>query len=186
MPDNHVHALILGIDPGLSIKKPMAMALVDFPDRHLLLWCSLWVRQHSLEYRLRDWLTQFEWMINSARSDVPRVPDLIAIEDVRAPGKGGAHMQCLITHLKERAEGHGIRVELVNPSTVKLHATGYGASSTVVVAAFVQRDYKGADKLPDVEGEYDLEMAVAIAGAGYAVLQKEAREALEKEAQNEE
>lgn len=184
MPNDNVLALILGIDPGLSLKKPMAMALVDFrgdDTRHLLSWCPLRVRQYSLEYRLRDWLAQFEQMINSARSEIPRVPDMIAIEDVRARGKGGAHLQCLVTFLKERAEGQGLRVELVNPSSVKLHATGYGASSTEEVAAIVRSEYEGADRLPVMAGEYDLEMALAIAGAGYAILQKEARERLADE-----
>lgn len=169
--------LILGIDPGLSLKKPMAMALVEFREdgtRHLLAWCPLRVRRYTLEYRLRDWLTQFEWMINSARSDVPMVPDMVAIEDVRARRKGGAHMQCLITFLKDRAGCYDMRVELINPSSVKLHATGYGASSTEEVALIVRSEYEGADRLPLVAGEYDLEMALAIAGAGYAKLQKEA------------
>lgn len=173
--------LILGIDPGLAPKKPMAMGLVEFREdgtRHLLARCTLPVRQSSLEARFRDWTFQFEWMVNSARSEIPRVPDMVAIEDVRARGRGGCHLQCLITFLKERAYYHDIRVELINPSSVKLHATGYGASSTEDVAIFVRAEYKGADKLPRVTGEYDLEMALATAGAGDAILQKEARERL--------
>ena len=169
------NVLILGIDPGLSLKKPMAMALVDFPDRCLLTWGGHRVREHYVEDRIGDWLEDLKFMLHVSLNKFGRLPDMVAIEDVRARGRGGAHMQCLITFLKERAEKHGIRVELVNPSSVKLHATGYGASSTVEVAACVQVDYKGADKLPDVAGEYDLEMALAVAGAGYAVLQKEAR-----------
>jgi len=134
MPNAHLVALILGIDPGLDLNKPMAMTLVQFREdgtRHLLSW----------------------W----------------------------GH-RCLITFLKERAKKHEIRVELVHPSSVKLHATGYGASTTPEVAMFVRSEYVGADELPNAIGEqYDLEMAMAIAGAGYAILQKEALEALADE-----
>lgn len=177
MPDNHIHSLILGIDPGLSLKKLMAVALVDFRGdgtRHLLSRRSRRVSEHCIEDRFDDWLDELEYMLQISLKTTDRLPDMVAIEDVRAPGKGGAHLQTLITFLKERAEKHGIRVELVNPSSVKLHATGYGASSTEKVAIAVRAEYKGADKLPIVAGEYDLEMAPAIAGAGYAVLQKEA------------
>lgn len=175
-------ALILGIDPGLSLKKPMAIVVVDFPGRHVVSWCPYRVVNRYVENRIGDWLAEMEVTFQEIQMKFGRLPDMVAIEDVRARGKGGAHMQCLITFLKERAEKHGIRVELINPSTVKLDATDYGASSTVEVAASVQADYKGADKLPCVVGEYDLEMALAIAGAGYAKLQKEAREVLEGEA----
>lgn len=172
-------ALILGIDPGLSLKKLMAMTLVDFREdgtRHLLLWYRDRVKEHHVESRINDWLRLFELMLQDSLGLFDQLPAMLAIEDVRARGKGGAHLRCLVTFLKERAEKHGIRVELVNPSSVKLRATGYGASSTEEVAIVVRAGYKGADRLPLVAGEYDLEMALAIAGAGYAVLQKEARE----------
>jgi len=173
MPNQSI--LILGIDPGLAKGKPMAMALVEFPGRELLGFCDERVEAHRLEQRLTNWTMSFARMALHCKEVYDRSPDMVAIEDVRARGRGGAHMQCLITFLKERADGLGIRVEPVNPSSVKLHATGYGAASTEDVAIFVRSEYKGADKLPQVAGEYDMEMAVAIAGAGYAVLQKEER-----------
>lgn len=185
MPNTHLVALILGIDPGLDLNKPMAMTLVQFREdgtRHLLSWWGHRVTEQYIENRISEWLELFELMLQVSLKKIGRSPDMVAIEDVRRHGRGGAHMQCLITFLKERAKKHEIRVELVHPSSVKLHATGYGASTTPEVAMFVRSEYVGADELPNAIGEqYDLEMAMAIAGAGYAILQKEALEALADE-----
>lgn len=181
MSSSHIAAVILGIDPGLALNKPMAMTLVKFREdgtRHLLSWWGdhLRVVDDHIEDRISGWLELFELMLQVSWKKVDRSPDMVVIEDVRRHGRGGAHMQCLITFLKERAEKHGIRAELVHPSSVKLHATGYGKSTTPEVALFVRSEYAGADRLPVLPGEHDWQMALAIAGAGYAILQKEALE----------
>jgi Holliday junction resolvasome RuvABC endonuclease subunit len=101
---------------------------------------------------------------------------MVAVEDVRARGRGGANLQCLVNTIKEHCETERIRCELINPSTVKLQATGNGKADTETVARYVRSEYQGAELLPMalLHGEYDAEMAVAVAGAGYAKLQKEA------------
>ena len=171
-------ALILGIDPAFDAGKPMAMVLVHFHDgtREAKSWCDGRVEAAGVASRMSTWMSVFYAMLKGTRETERCYPDMVAIEDVRSRGRGGAYMQTLIACLCEQAEMLGIRCELINPSTVKKEATGSGKASTEEVAMYVRAEYKGMDKVPLVAGEYDTEMAAAIAGAGYAKLQKEALE----------
>ena len=176
----HPDALILGIDPATGIGKPMAMVLAHFTrdgDRIAKTWCDGRIGDKYVKDRISVFGTVLYAMLRACRETEDRYPDMVAIEDVRSRGRGGAHMQTLITCLCEEADALGIRCELIHPGTVKKQATGYGKATTEEVALCVRAEYQGMEKVPRVEGEYDIDMAAAIAGAGYALMQKEALEA---------
>jgi Holliday junction resolvasome RuvABC endonuclease subunit len=167
--------VILGIDPGLDLKKPAALALVAFPERRILWASGRRVTEHFLDRRIAQWVNELYYALLNVPHLLGVRVSMVAIEDARARGRGGASLQFLVSVLRQHAEYEKIRCELVNPSTVKLQATGSGKADTETVARYVRSEYKGTELLPLLEaGEYDPEMAVAIAGAGYAVLQGEA------------
>ena len=171
----HPDALILGIDPAINIGKPMAMVLVHFKDgRTAKNWCDGRVSDKYIKDRVSTWGTMLYAMLKVCKEAHGRYPDMVAIEDVRARGRGGSHLETLITCLCEEADALGIRCEKIHPATVKKEATGNGKATTEEVATFVRLEYVGMDKVPVVAGEYDIEMAAAIAGAGYAMIQREA------------
>jgi Holliday junction resolvasome RuvABC endonuclease subunit len=168
--------LILGIDPAIDIGKPMAMALVQFDGDQRIAknWCDGRVGDKYIKDRTSVWGTMLYAMLRVCHNAYGRYPDMVAIEDVRARGRGGSHLETLVTCLCEEADALGVRCEKIHPSTVKKEATGNGRASTEEVAKYVRLEYVGMDKVPHVAGEYDIEMAVAVAGAGYAMLIQEA------------
>jgi hypothetical protein len=173
-------ALVLGIDPAIDVGKPMAMVLVQFRDgqRIAKTWCDGRVGDKYIKDRVSVWGTVMYAMLKAAKEEFGAYPDMVAIEDVRSRGRGGSYMETLVTCLCEEADALGIRCEKINPSTVKKLAAGKGNASTPQVAMFVRNEYENMHKIPVTDGEYDIEMAAAIAGAGYALLQQEAMEAI--------
>jgi len=173
----HPGALILGIDPAINIGKPMAMILVHFKDgqRTAKNWCDGRIGDKYTKDRISVWGTMLYAMLKVCQ-EAHGYPDMVAIEDVRARGRGGSHLETLVTCLCEEADALGIRCEKIHPATVKKEATGNGKASTEEVAAHVRFEYAGMDKVPVVAGEYDIEMAAAVAGAGFAMIQREALE----------
>ena len=169
----HANMLIIGVDPATARGKLMAMASVLFSDdRELLTFMYNRVTERLIHDRITAWHDEFVSFL-FAVEQVFGLPDMVAIEDARPRGRGGANMQHLVSVLKEAAKELGIRVELIPPGTVKKHATGKGNAEAAEVAMIVRGEYKGAKSIPVVVGEYDVEAAVAIAGAGYAMLQEE-------------
>jgi len=179
----HADLLIIGVDPATAIGKPRAMAAVSFKcadDRELRMWMPNRVKERLIHDRITAWRDEFVSFLFAVEQVFGPI-DMVAIEDARPRGRGGANMQHLVSVLKEAAKELGIRVELIPPGTVKKHATGRGNAEAAEVAMIVRAEYEGAESIPVVVGEYDVEAAVAIAGAGYAMLQeewlKEARDA---------
>ena len=180
----HANLLIIGVDPATAKGKLMAMALVHFyssDDRVVYAYTHERITESATLDRITAWQRALLRLMDVATIEMRRPLDMVAIEDARPRGRGGAHMQTLVTTLKETARRQGVRVELIPPGTVKKHATGRGNAEAAEVAMIVRAEYKGAESIPVVVGEYDVEAAVAIAGAGYAMLQeewlKEARDA---------
>ena len=168
--------LIIGVDPATAIGKPRAMAAVSFKcadDRELRMWMPNRVKERLIHDRIEAWRAEFVSFLFTIEQVFFGLPDMVAIEDARPRGRGGANMQHLVSVLKEAAKELGIRVELIPPGTVKKCATGRGNAEAAEVAVIVRAEYKGAESIPIVVGEYDVEAAVAIAGAGYALLQEE-------------
>jgi len=171
----HANLLIIGVDPATAIGKLMAMASVSFrhsDGRELLTFMYNRVTERLIHDRITAWHDEFVSFLLTVELVFGPI-DMVAIEDARPRGRGGANMQHLISVLKEAAKELGIRVELIPPGTVKKHATGKGNAEAAEVAMIVRGEYKGAESIPVVVGEYDVEAAVAIAGAGYALLQEE-------------
>jgi len=171
----HANLLIIGVDPATARGKPRAMAAVSFrhsDDRELRMWMPNRVKERLIHDRITAWRDEFVSFLFTVEHVFVHI-DMVAIEDARPRGRGGANMQHLISVLKEAAKELGIRVELIPPGTVKKHATGRGNAEAAEVAVIVRAEYKGAESIPIVVGEYDVEAAVAIAGAGYAILQEE-------------
>ena len=167
--------LIIGVDPATAIGKPRAMAAVSFKcadDRELRMWMPNRVKERLIHDRITAWRDEFVSFLFAVEQVFGPI-DMVAIEDARPRGRGGANMQHLVSVLKEAAKELGIRVELIPPGTVKKCATGKGNAEAAEVAVIVRAEYKGAESIPVVVGEYDVEAAVAIAGAGYAMLQEE-------------
>jgi len=151
------------------------MAAVSFrhsDDRELLMWMPNRVTERLIHDRITAWRDEFVSFLFTIEQVFGPI-DMVAIEDARPRGRGGANMQHLVSVLKEAAKELGIRVELIPPGTVKKHATGKGNAEAAEVVVIVRAEYKGAESIPVVVGEYDVEAAVAIAGAGYAMLQEE-------------
>ena len=171
----HADLLIIGVDPATARGKPRAMAAVSFRrsnDRELLTFMYNRVTEQLIHGRIIAWRYEFVQFLFTVEQ-VFGLPDMVAVEDARPHGRGGANMQHLVSVLKEAAKELGIRVELIPPGTVKKCATGKGNAEADEVAVIVRAEYKGAESIPVVVGEYDIEAAVAIAGAGYALLQEE-------------
>ena len=167
--------LIIGVDPATAIGKLRAMAAVSFrcsDDRELRMWMPNRVEERLVHDRITAWHDEFVSFLFTVEHVFGPI-DMVAIEDARPRGRGGANMQHLVSVLKEAAEELGIRVELIPPGTVKKCATGKGNAEAAEVAMIVRAEYKGAESIPVVVGEHDVEAAVAIAGAGYAMLQEE-------------
>jgi len=153
----------------------MATASVLFlrsDDRELLMFMYSRVKERLIHDRITAWRDEFVSFLFTVEQVFGPI-DMVAIEDARPRGRGGANMQHLVSVLKEAAEELGIRVELIPPGTVKKCATGKGNAEAAEVAMIVRAEYKGAESIPVVVGEHDVEAAVAIAGAGYAMLQEE-------------
>ena len=169
----HANLLIIGVDPATARGKLMAMASVSFSDdRELLTFMYNRVTERLIHDRITAWHKEFVSFLFTVEQVFGPI-DMVAIEDARPRGRGGANMQHLVSVLKEAAKELGIRVELIPPGTVKKHATGKGNAEAAEVAMIVRGEYRGAESIPVVVGEYDVEAAVAIAGAGYAMLQEE-------------
>jgi len=167
--------LIIGVDPATARGKLMATASVLFlrsDDRELLMFMYSRVKERLIHDRITAWRDEFVSFLFTVEQVFGPI-DMVAIEDARPRGRGGANMQHLVSVLKEAAEELGIRVELIPPGTVKKCATGKGNAEAAEVAMIVRAEYKGAESIPVVVGEHDVEAAVAIAGAGYAMLQEE-------------
>jgi Holliday junction resolvasome RuvABC endonuclease subunit len=170
----HVDAIIVGIDLATARGKLIAMVIVHFQGdgvRKVIYASRRRISRRNIYNRIQEWLEVFEATLAKARRCGG--PDMVAIEDARPRGRGGAHMQYLFRVLKDHALTRGYRVAGINPATVKKHATGRGLAATEQIATLVRAEYK-MNGIPIVAGEYDLEMATAIAGAGYAILQEEA------------
>jgi len=145
-------------------------------SRTVLSTCGWRITEKYIAERVREWSVAFQGMIKDARKH--GTLGMVAIEDARPRGRGGANMQYLGRTLKDQAIMLGVRSEMIPVATVKKSATGNGHASTKEVAMIVRAEYALKPGIAIINGEYDVEMAIAIAGAGYDILVMEALEAL--------
>lgn len=155
--------IVIGIDPSIADGKPLAAVTLDVEALRLIPDPS-WFRFDrmtdswgcDLRSKYDQWLAYLDNLISLKK------PDLIAIEDSRGVGgKGSAHLQTLVTLLKEQAEALGVPVILVKPSEAKA-AVRKGNSTKVEIAETI-RALMDCTALPD---GYDWTDAVAVALAG--------------------
>ena len=103
--------LVLGIDPGIAVGKPIAMAVVDTEGPEVLWWCGHAMGKRGVLSRYVDWIDSLHFAI---LADKDCRPGLVAIEQARGPG-GSAHaLQTLVQILCEECEALGIPWVLVH------------------------------------------------------------------------
>ena len=157
--------IILGIDPGIAAGKPLAIVTVG-TDELRVIADREWREEEVLgAWGSGLWRKFGQWRGRLLVLEMLRQPDLIVIEDSRGVGgKGSAHLQALVTLLKEQAEGLGVSVILVNPQEAKAAvAMGRGGRRTKKWVATGVRLLVDCSELPD---GYDWTDAVAVALAG--------------------
>ena len=107
----HANLLIIGIDPATAVGKLQAMAAVSFrhsDDRELNMWVQNRVAERLIHDRITAWRAEFVQFLFTVEHVFVHI-DMVAIEDARPRGRGGANMQHLVSVLKEAAKELGTR-----------------------------------------------------------------------------
>ena len=149
--------IVIGIDVGTADKKPIAIVTVDTDEWRVVSCAEKHIGSgHSLWTKYGIW-RRCLWLAIERDE-----PDLVAIEDSRGiGGRGSAHLQTLVTLLKERAEELGVPVVLVKPTEAKA-AVRKGNSTKEEIAQTIRALMDCSELLAG----HDWTDAVAVALAG--------------------